>query len=431
MRIDDFYYHLVEFVARVRDDHTYLSASGQIEESSECLPLHLKWFGDELRIIEAAGPHKHVLKGAKVVSLGGMYPPQLMHKLRNYCFTETEYWMKEYYTNELLKKSLLDRICTKNWEDSVPITVMPDESSQETEIQLAFVTCNQCPEVKLPITPYFEYNILEDAVAIHFIFRRFFDDQVARNLGKERASQYGLVESADFKDFLREMFEAAGKQEVEYIVIDLRQNTGGNSILGFQFLRYIDTGGKEIKEFTCQEKLSRFVTREYRMTPWQRFKAKYLGSWPKNIGGLTPLREEGLNNALDNKNSEFYMPPIDPSLRFQGKLICLTSNRTFSSGMEFATILSDNELALLVGEPTGGKPESFGDVVSRRLPHSGFRLGVSWKVFHRPDSTKQDEISLFPDHEVLTTYEDFKAGIDPVIEYTKEYIRFDRLKAGR
>jgi hypothetical protein len=38
MSIDDFYYHLAKFVARVRDDHTYLAATDRMKESFGYLP---------------------------------------------------------------------------------------------------------------------------------------------------------------------------------------------------------------------------------------------------------------------------------------------------------------------------------------------------------------------------------------------------------
>jgi hypothetical protein len=376
-----------------------------------------------LRIIEAEGQHKELLKGARMLSVGGLTTDQIITELWNYCFTETQYWVKEYFINDILKRSILNRLTSGIRQDSVPVIFIPDGTTEPVELKLGFVSFDQRPKVEIQKTPYFEYRILDKPKAIHFMFRSFFDDQVIRNLGEERASQYGLVESGDFKDFLRDMFGQAYNRKVKGIIIDLRQNTGGNSVLGFQFLRYINTEGKRIKEFSYQEKLSKYLMLEYRMTPWQRFKAKYLGAWPEGMGKLTPLKEEGLNQALDNRDSEFYMPPVDPELKFHGKLIMLISNRTFSSAMEFATILSDNDLAVLVGEPTGGKPESFGDVLTGKLPHSGFRLGVSYKIFHRPDSAKKDEISLFPDHEVVTTYDDFKKGTDPVLDHARELLK--------
>ena len=47
---------------------------------------------------------------------------------------------------------------------------------------------------------------------------------------------------------------------------------------------------------------------------------------------------------------------------------------------------------------------------------------MSYKIFHRPDSNKKDENSLYPDHEVTTTYEDFKNGVDTQMEWVRKYI---------
>lgn len=423
MTAEEFYNHLAGFVAKVRDAHTYISKSQEAKESGEDLPICLKWFGNELRIIEATGEHKDILKGAKLASLGGLSPEQLLSGLANYSFSENQYCIKEIYTDRFAEKSMLNLITSTNWDETIPMSFVPDGSASETELELSFVSADQGPQVEISKTPYFEYTYLEDINAIHFTFRQFYDAQVRKNWGPQKASQYGFGRADDFKDFLHQMFEEIHKKKADYIIIDLRQNTGGNSVLGFQFLRYIDTQGENIKEFSYQEKLSKVQTYRYRMTPWQRFKVKIFGIWPKDVGELTPEQEEGLDEALHNKSSEFYMTPIDPKLKFSGKLIVLISNRTFSSAMDFATILSDNHLATLIGEPTGGRPESFGDVITIELPHTGFRAGASRKIFHRPDSTKRDQVSLFPDYEVITTYKDFKKGIDRVMEFTKELIK--------
>lgn len=426
MSVDEFYNHLVAFVARVKDAHTSVSKSEQATKSDKCLPLYLKWFGDELRIIEATGEHKEILKGAQLTSLGGFSPEQLLSELTDYAFSENQYWVKEHYTNRLTEKSMLNLITSGNWEQTVPMNFIPYGETSETQLQLSYLPSDERPKVEISKRPYFEYIYLEDINAIHFILRQFYDAQVRKNWGNEMASRYGFEQAEDFKEFLREMFTEVHNKKAEYIVVDLRENTGGNSILGFQFLRYIDTQGKEVKEFSCQEKMSKAVCYRYKMTPWGKLKAKVLGIWPENVGTLTPKVEEGLDQALNNKNSVFYMPPVDTELKFSGKLIVLISNRTFSSAMDFATILSDNDLAISIGEPTGGKPESFGDLMTIELPHSGLRVGVSRKIFNRPDSTRKDEVSLFPDHQVVTAYDDFREGIDLVMKFTKEWLKSNR-----
>lgn len=65
------------------------------------------------------------------------------------------------------------------------------------------------------------------------------------------------------------------------------------------------------------------------------------------------------------------------------------------------------------GEPTGGKPNHFGEVRSFRLPHSNLTVHHSTKYF---EIVPGNAASLFPDHTVRTTADDYFAGHDPVLE---------------
>lgn len=101
-----------------------------------------------------------------------------------------------------------------------------------------------------------------------------------------------------------------------------------------------------------------------------------------------------------------------PKLAARGHLVALIGPGTFSSGVLNAIELR-NAGALLVGEPTGGKPNSYGELRSFRLPHSGLAVYYSTKFFRLVDG---DPPSLEPDVLVpLHSYEAF-AGEDPVLE---------------
>jgi C-terminal processing protease CtpA/Prc len=259
--------------------------------------------------------------------------------------------------------------------------------------------------------------------AIHFKFRMFYDDQVRKQWGAERASAYGVGEAEDFRLFLRRMFDEARRKKARALIIDLRENRGGHSILGFQLLKYVDLGKKTMREFSSQLKRSKPVVYEYFMTPWDRVKAKLFGIWPPDVGTLTSPEEERYGEAVERKGSHFFMPPVNPQSKFQGKIYVLISNTTFSSAMEFATLLSDNRLATVVGEPTGGKPNAFGNIMVRELPNTGIKFGVSSSIYSRPDSTRKGDVALLPDVEVPTTYSDYSKGIDRPLDWVREQIR--------
>lgn len=101
---------------------------------------------------------------------------------------------------------------------------------------------------------------------------------------------------------------------------------------------------------------------------------------------------------------------------FDGEVLVLTDAGTFSSGNWVAVVLSDNDLATVVGEPTGNAPSSYGDLL--RFPDvgglEGLDLGVSYTRWLRPDRDRDPATTLVPDHVVPTGVDDHLAGHDPV-----------------
>jgi len=118
-----------------------------------------------------------------------------------------------------------------------------------------------------------------------------------------------------------------------------------------------------------------------------------------NSGGsdavLRPLIE-GIRNA--------------PEIR--GHAFAIIGRQTFSSAMLNAVQLRDAG-AVLVGEDTGGRPNSYGEVKSMTLPATGLTLYYSTKYFHASDL---DTLSVEPSVRVVLDSDDFFMRRDPVLE---------------
>lgn len=103
-----------------------------------------------------------------------------------------------------------------------------------------------------------------------------------------------------------------------------------------------------------------------------------------------------------------------PRLGRPGGVVALIGPRTYSSGMMNALQLRTALGARLVGQPTGGRPNSYGELRSFRLPRSGLRVFYSTKYF--PQLEGEDPPSLEPDEHVAPSSEDLFGGRDPVLE---------------
>lgn len=178
--------------------------------------------------------------------------------------------------------------------------------------------------------------------------------------------------SQEYTDRLSEFFSAVRDNDIGNIAVDLRSNGGGTTAVINEFLRYIN-----ISDY------------------------KLFGGTDIRIGGnLISYRDE----ITPNK-------PVDNA--FDGRVYALTSNYTFSSAMDFATVIQDNGIGKVIGETPGNMPTAYGDKLGFQLPESKLVLSVSYKKFYRVDINKSIE-PLIPDY----TVEADKA-LEKLVEYIK------------
>jgi hypothetical protein len=99
--------------------------------------------------------------------------------------------------------------------------------------------------------------------------------------------------------------------------------------------------------------------------------------------------------------------------RQRGRLYCLIGGETFSSGLWTADDLRKLG-AVLVGSPTGGKPNSYGNVSTLQLPNSLVQVGYSTRYYQVISGS--DPPWLGPDLAVEPTIADLRAGRDPLLD---------------
>jgi hypothetical protein len=97
-----------------------------------------------------------------------------------------------------------------------------------------------------------------------------------------------------------------------------------------------------------------------------------------------------------------------------GRTFVLTGQRTFSAAQMLVNELEQYTRVSIVGEPTGSRPDHYGDPKKIRLEHSGLTLRVSrlhWSSYTAFD----DREATYPDFPVHWTSVDFFAGDDPAL----------------
>jgi hypothetical protein len=97
----------------------------------------------------------------------------------------------------------------------------------------------------------------------------------------------------------------------------------------------------------------------------------------------------------------------------KGRLFVVLGRQTFSSAVLNAIDLRKRTPAVFVGEPTGGKPNHFGEIKTLRLPRTKLEVSYSTKYFQ---ASFEDTPSLMPDAVIEISIADHRARRDPVLE---------------
>lgn len=128
---------------------------------------------------------------------------------------------------------------------------------------------------------------------------------------------------------------------------------------------------------------------------------------------IIDLRQNGGGNNM--LSEPFRRALVRSRFNAPGGLYVLTSRKTFSAAMNFATRLERETDAIFVGEPTGGRPNHFGDAKYIEAPVTGLPYLVSTIPWF--DSTPYDErIWILPDIPAAVTFDDYLSGRDKALE---------------
>lgn len=102
------------------------------------------------------------------------------------------------------------------------------------------------------------------------------------------------------------------------------------------------------------------------------------------------------------------------ALNHVGGVYAIIGPGTFSAAMVNALDLRREVTAILVGEPTGARPNSYSEHGDLQLPNSGLRVSYSTRYYRfGADSATAVE----PDRRIEPTWNDFRSGRDPVLDW--------------
>ena len=204
---------------------------------------------------------------------------------------------------------------------------------------------------------------------------KFFDESAYLNPGNFSGDEQ------KYQSFIDSAFVEIKKQNSKNLIIDLRNNAGGNdSFSDYLVSFFADKPFKWNSKFTL--KTSQFLkehTRKYNDTTDIYFQ-----------------------NILSHKDGEIYnfefdeYHPQPKKMRFKGKVYVLVNRQSHSQSAVTASQIQDYKFGTIVGEETGDFPTLYASQFQYKLPNTGIVVKVSKGQIVRVNGSKKQE-GVIPD----------------------------------
>jgi len=365
MSLLDFYFLAAPIVSSLKDGHTGLDFPIDVlkELNPFVFPFKLSFRNNKIYSLDN---QKSIPADAEIIRINNQDSSEIIKSLNSLISAENEHFKlnllskyfydffeyKEEYIVEYLYKNEIKNIILKGirFKKIIENEKQPNSTKKE----------------------YYSYSFIENNTAL-FNFNSFVDYE-------------------KFVVFLKDMFQEFNDRNVQNVIIDIRENGGGNSLLGEELLQYISN--------------KNFFSYGIEITKYSEKRKDFYDNVMRE-GVLSYLTEKEYKNLFKYKNGtliidkEFEEIKLrENRLRFKGKVFLLTSNYTFSSATDFAYNFQFLNIGKVIGEKTGGSIVSFGDVITTTLPETNMNLYISHREFYPYGTTEKDRRPVKPEYEI-------------------------------
>ncbi|HWR38678.1 MAG TPA: hypothetical protein VN611_04190 [Patescibacteria group bacterium] len=332
---------IARIVASLGDAHTAVALSRYNR-----LPFDCYWFQEGI-FITAVLPVFQDLLHCKLVKINGMPMERVVERLTGIISHENQSFLRSQLPDYLICADILFGLAIANRVDHVKLTV---ENHDKEQRELVIPTIKYADgqedalheKICLPAeTPLYRKNKKQ------YFWSAFDPVKKLLYVNYNKCKDMADITVHEFSDQL--IKDITGNFDIQKIVIDLRNNGGGNSELFQDYLQ-----------------------------------------WLSNFDRLN----------------------------CPGRIFVIVGRDTFSSALLNAYYLKFNTQALFLGEPTGGKPNCYGEVKYFSLHNSGLYIRYSTKYYELVDDN--DLPSLMPDVICNVTFNDYLENIDPCMEWIYE-----------
>ena len=393
--VAEFKLYLAKVAATLHDGHTaiyYWSSPDRI------FPVRFTINGNAPSIVDLCQDEYRDILGKEVKFINGKPLKKILNAAREIVSADNEVNFENLVTEYLLLTDFWAMLGMSSEELHITFadnTTATIPAINKRELKITQLQSNLSNRVTAPRRVLFDYQIFDKEGVCYLQFNQFAD----------RVTHPQMKQLARFDEFMSQMMADIEAKEINTLVVDLQYNSGGNSALGNVLLSWLKPFG-EIEQYSADVRISELMLERY---PYYK-EFTYDGK-PLELGRVYSAPTFDQNREVKSsgnitQDSTYHVLNLDPERLFKGEVIFIQGKDTFSSATLLLTTARDNGIGKIVGEPSGGRPSHYGDILFCILPNTLITATVSHKHFIRPNRAKVECEYLLPDVDIDTNNPD-------------------------
>jgi C-terminal processing protease CtpA/Prc len=377
----------------IKNGHSFVKLE-RFKKTYNIIPIRLYRDKDAFYVLDSFDEKYKNLIGKEIIAIEGLPVVDIFNRLLQYQTRDGE--NLTFPTEKLLYYFNLDYSLIYGAKDSYEITLV--EATQKTSMTVRSISSKDIqfydttPEKK-PVL----FSI-KDSVGV-LTFKTF---------------EKSRLKKIAYKKLLREIFSSIKAEGVKHLIVDVRNNGGGDAVPNQELISYLYD--KEFKLFKNIYTITKKIEDKKYYKQEGVFWFNTLVSWFK-------LEKIDKNYyRAKTKGSDSYFPKAD---NYKGKLYILTNGRSFSATGEFASFIKHHREAVFIGEEVGGNQYQNTSGLSYyiTLPNSRLRVFIPTILWELNVDIKNDAHGVKPDYFVRNSITDELEHKDTVMDFAFRLIK--------
>ena len=393
------YLAISKITAQLKCDHTKAGFNNQnkiinsiIHYQADKMPFTFKWIDNDMIVTHNASQSEVLKRGTKILSINKIKVDEIQEKIIP--FIGADGVAKN---NRIYKTEVNGYDFRYNAFDIFYPLIFP---LNENQIELEIQQYNKSRIDTIFVTPLTREARFTALAERYKNFPKSRDDMwkfeiQSDSIAKLTLNSFGLngwkAMTIDYKKFLANAFSAIEKKGIPHLIIDIRENNGGNDEMSNELFKYLVKTNVDFE----REGRTRYLDFPKSLKP-------HIKTWGDNpwYYNLKPKDTNSIDGYYVFKDN--YKPKKDISEYpiYKGNTYLLTSSANTSLAFYTALRFKLEQLGLIIGQETGGNLNDIngGQILFLTLPNT--KIEIDFPVMGAFSITKKPNTGVIPDIKV-------------------------------